>query len=39
MCLKMIQVNSIMLSNVNIEVIMMILIIQLMKIKILKVDK
>lgn len=35
----MIQVNSIMLSNVNIEVIMMILIIQLMKIKILKADK
>ena len=35
----MIQVNTIILSNVNIEVIMMILIIQLMKIKILKADK
>lgn len=35
----MIQVNSIILSNVNIEVIMMILIIQIMKMKILKTDK
>ena len=35
----MIQVNSIILSNVNIEVIMMILIIQIMKMKILKKDK
>lgn len=35
----MIQVNTIILSNVNIEVIMMILIIKIMKMKILKTDK